>query len=62
MLIKSNEISKLAEENEVLKAQIDLYRESSKALASQVDEIDKEKKKENLVLTFINILIKFTIT
>ena len=43
MLIKSNEISKLAEENEVLKAQIDLYRESSKALTSQVDEIDKKR-------------------
>jgi chromosome segregation ATPase len=55
---KCKEISKLAEENEVLKAQIALFRDNSKALVSQVDEIEKEKTDQAFKLKESNSTIE----
>ena len=58
MLNKSKEINKLADENEVLKAQIALFRDSSKALVSQVEEIEKEKTEQAIKLNESNSKIE----
>ena len=57
MLNKRNEISKLVEDNELLKAQIVLFRESTDALHSESEKLEKEKTDQAIRLTELHEII-----